>query len=95
MAVASGYWPLIRFNPVLRKKKNPFILDSIRPTIPFEEYAYNELRYRVLKQTQPQDARTFDAIGTRNCGFKMENMKIWLHLELKTSNRLLNLKVEN
>ena len=26
------------------------------PTIPFEEYAYNELRYRVLKQTQPQDA---------------------------------------
>ena len=57
MAVASGYWPLIRFNPVLRKNnKNPFILDSIRPTIPFEEYAYNELRYRVLKQTQPQDA---------------------------------------
>ena len=57
MAVSSGYWPLIRFNPVLRKNnKNPFILDSIRPTIPFEEYAYNELRYRVLKQTQPQDA---------------------------------------
>jgi pyruvate-ferredoxin/flavodoxin oxidoreductase len=31
MAVSSGYWPLIRFNPVLRKNnKNPFILDSIR-----------------------------------------------------------------
>ena len=57
MAVESCYWLLIRFTSVLRKKKkNPFILDSIRPTIPFEEYAYNELRYRVLKQTQPQDA---------------------------------------
>lgn len=59
MAVSSGYWPLIRFNPVLRKNnQNPFILDSIRPTIPFEDYAYNELRYRVLKQTQPQDAES-------------------------------------
>lgn len=56
-AVASGYWPLIRFNPVLRKKNlNPFILDSIRPSIPLEDYAYNELRYRLLKQTNPEEA---------------------------------------
>lgn len=56
-AVASGYWPLLRYNPVLRKKNiNPFILDSIRPTIPLADYAYNELRYKLLRQTNPEEA---------------------------------------
>ncbi len=56
-AVSSGYWPLLRFNPVLRKKNiNPFILDSIRPTISLADYAYNELRYKLLKQTNPEEA---------------------------------------
>ncbi|MFZ1581472.1 MAG: hypothetical protein WAT26_10040, partial [Saprospiraceae bacterium] len=26
------------------------------PSIPFKAYAYNELRYKVLTQTQPQEA---------------------------------------
>lgn len=57
MAVTSGYWPLIRYNPVLRKnKRNPFVLDSPRPSIPLKEYAYNELRYKVLKMTNPEEA---------------------------------------
>ena len=56
-AVASGYWPLIRFNPMLRKaNKNPFVLDSLRPTIPLTEYAYKELRYTDLLRTNPEDA---------------------------------------
>jgi hypothetical protein len=34
-AVASGYWPLIRYDPVLRSAGgNPFLLDSPRPRIP-------------------------------------------------------------
>lgn len=57
MAVASGYWPLIRYNPVLRKNdQNPFVLDSPRPSMAFRDYAYNELRYKVLTQTHPQEA---------------------------------------
>jgi len=56
-AVASGYWPLIRYNPVLRKNnRNPFVLDSPRPTISFKDYAYNELRYKVLTVTHPEEA---------------------------------------
>ena len=56
-AVASGYWPLMRYNPVLRKKKlNPFILDCTRPTIPLKEFAYKELRYKVLTQSHPEHA---------------------------------------
>ena len=57
MAVASGHWPLLRYNPILRKKnQNPFVLDSTRPSIPLRDYAYNELRYKVLTMTNPQIA---------------------------------------
>ncbi len=57
LAVASGYFPLIRYNPVLRRNgQNPFVLDSPKPVIPLREYAYNELRYKVLTQTNPAEA---------------------------------------
>ncbi|MET0048627.1 MAG: pyruvate:ferredoxin (flavodoxin) oxidoreductase [Sedimenticola sp.] len=57
MAVASGYWPLIRFNPERRKAgERPFVLDSPRPRISLREYAYNEARYRVLQRTNPDEA---------------------------------------
>ncbi len=53
-AVSSGHWPLLRYNPQLRmKNQNPFILDSPRPTLPLKDYAYNELRYKVLTVTNP------------------------------------------
>ncbi len=56
-AVASGHWPLLRYNPVLRKKnQNPFVLDSPRPTISLKDYVYNELRYKVLTITNPEAA---------------------------------------
>lgn len=56
-AVASGHWPLLRYNPVLRRKnQNPFVLDSIRPSMPLKDYAYKELRYKVLTVTHPEEA---------------------------------------
>ncbi|CAN5887041.1 pyruvate:ferredoxin (flavodoxin) oxidoreductase [soil metagenome] len=56
-AVSSGHWPLLRYNPVLRKKnQNPFVLDSPRPTMGLKDYAYNELRYKVLTITNPEAA---------------------------------------
>ncbi len=57
LAVASGYWPLFRYNPAMRDiGENPFLLDSPRPTIPFRDYAYNETRYRALAQSRPEEA---------------------------------------
>lgn len=56
-AVTSGMWPLYRYNPVLAKEgKNPFILDSREPSSDPAEYMYNEIRYRALKQAQPERA---------------------------------------
>jgi len=57
LATASGYWPLFRYNPALRKGgERPFRLDSPRPTVPFKDYAYNELRYQALALTRPEEA---------------------------------------
>jgi pyruvate-ferredoxin/flavodoxin oxidoreductase len=56
-AVESGYWPLYRFNPLLKEQgRNPLQLDSKAPTFDFVEYAYGENRYRTLKQSKPDEA---------------------------------------
>jgi pyruvate-ferredoxin/flavodoxin oxidoreductase len=56
-AVACGHWPLYRYNPMLEEDdKNPLIIDSKEPTIPFAEYAMGENRYRMLKMTNPKMA---------------------------------------
>jgi len=56
-AVASGYWPLIRYDPLLRTAGgNPFLLDSPRPRIPLSDYTGRELRYRSLANADPAEA---------------------------------------
>jgi pyruvate-ferredoxin/flavodoxin oxidoreductase len=57
-AVLSGYWPLMRYNPALRLQgKNPFQLDSQKPSIPLKQYAYQEARYTMLVRSDPEAAR--------------------------------------
>ena len=63
-AVASGYWPLIRYDPVLRGAGgNPFLLDSPRPRIPLGAYTQRELRYRALGNTDPAEAERLAALA--------------------------------
>ncbi len=63
-AVASGYWPLIRFDPLLRAAGgNPFLLDSPRPRISLADYTRRELRYRSLENTDPAEAERLHALA--------------------------------
>ena len=56
-AVASGRWPLYRFNPALKAQgKNPLIIDSAAPTIPVSEFMMGENRFRSLHKTSPEVA---------------------------------------
>ena len=56
-AVDSGFWPLYRYNPELRAKgKNPLQLDSKSPSIPVEEFMYQQNRFRVLRASNPEHA---------------------------------------
>jgi pyruvate-ferredoxin/flavodoxin oxidoreductase len=57
LAVKSGHWNLLRFDPRnMEAEKNPLHLDSKAPSIPFEEFAYEESRFKILTSTHPESA---------------------------------------
>jgi pyruvate-ferredoxin/flavodoxin oxidoreductase len=56
-AVDSGHWPLYRYDPRRAEQGlNPLQLDSKGPKIPFEQYAYEETRFKMLTQSKPEAA---------------------------------------
>ncbi len=57
LAVESGYWPLYRYNPLLKKEgKNPFVLDSKEPKVSLKEFLGGEVRYAALEKLFPEEA---------------------------------------
>ena len=65
-AVASGHWPLIRYNPVIRESGGiPFTLDCLRPTLPLAEYRKHEGRYQSLARTNKEEADRLMDIAQR------------------------------
>jgi pyruvate-ferredoxin/flavodoxin oxidoreductase len=64
LAVDSGHWPLYHYNPMLKAEgKNPFQLDCRTPKIPLKDYYYNETRYRMLTQSDPEAAERLLALA--------------------------------
>ncbi|MFQ5690328.1 MAG: pyruvate:ferredoxin (flavodoxin) oxidoreductase, partial [Gemmatimonadota bacterium] len=66
LATASGYWPLYRYRPDRGDGVGRLILDSPEPSIPLRDYAYNEIRYRVLSHTRPEEASRLLALAERD-----------------------------
>ena len=63
-AVASGHWPLLRYDPVLRADGgNPFLLDSPRPRMSLADYRKGELRFRALAATDPAESERLLALA--------------------------------
>ena len=57
LAVQSGHWLLYRYDPRRRQQgQNPLQLDSKAPSVPLRDYYYNENRYRMLAQSNPEAA---------------------------------------
>ncbi|MBI5105667.1 MAG: pyruvate:ferredoxin (flavodoxin) oxidoreductase [Solirubrobacterales bacterium] len=83
-AVASGHWPLIRYDPLVRAAGgNPFLLDSPRPRMSLGDYRKRELRFRALANADPAEAerllglaqhaadqrwQTYEEMATRSAG---------------------------
>tara|TARA_R110002049_G_scaffold135233_5_gene294777 strand:+ start:4776 stop:8306 length:3531 start_codon:yes stop_codon:yes gene_type:complete len=63
-AVETGYWPLFRFDPSKPKGKK-FKLDSKAPSIPLEDFMYNETRFsRVVKDDAELGAKLLEQAQT-------------------------------
>ena len=67
MAVKSGHWPLLRYDPRLREEgKNPLSIDSAAPSLPYREFARTEARFTVLERQHPEAAeRMMELAGER------------------------------
>ncbi|NLC32239.1 MAG: pyruvate:ferredoxin (flavodoxin) oxidoreductase [Clostridiales bacterium] len=61
-AVAAGYWPLYRYNPLLAEEgKNPLTIDSKDPTESYQDFIKSEVRYSSLITAFPNVAeKLFD-----------------------------------
>ena len=54
LAVRTGYWPLLRYNPArMSTNENPLVLDSPPPSGPLSSYLCNELRFTRLTTGDP------------------------------------------
>jgi pyruvate-ferredoxin/flavodoxin oxidoreductase len=58
LAVKTGYWPLFRFNPMNEQGKR-FLMDSKDPSVPMEDFLYNENRFATIKNNYPERAHEF------------------------------------
>ncbi len=75
-AVESGYWPLYRFNPSLGEEgKNPFILDSKEPTIPYGDFLKGERRYTTLQSQFPEAAEKLFADAEKEAKKRLDTYK--------------------
>jgi pyruvate-ferredoxin/flavodoxin oxidoreductase len=62
LAVKSGHWPLLRYDPRLREQgRNPLSVDSAAPSIPFSDFAGNEARFTILERLRPDASVKFMA----------------------------------
>ena len=72
-AVQTGYWHLFRYNPLLAAEgKNPFTLDSKEPTMEYQEFLKNEVRYNALSRQNPERAEKLFAIAEKDAKAKYD-----------------------
>ena len=74
-AVESGYWHCFRYDPRLKEEgKNPFKLDSKKPTMSYEEFLMGEVRYNSLARANPERAKELFAAAVKHAEDKYEKL---------------------
>jgi pyruvate-ferredoxin/flavodoxin oxidoreductase len=85
-AVRCGYWPLIRYNPdLLKSGQNPLQIDSAPPSLSLDEYIYNETRYTMLLQSNPEDARELYKKAATDVGMRWKWYRHWADMAYERS----------
>jgi len=75
-AVASGRWPLYRYNPALRAQgKNPLTIDSPAPTISLGDFMMGENRFRSLHKSNPEVAKRLMKLAEEESKWKISVYK--------------------
>jgi len=81
-AVQSGHWPLMRFDPRLATEgKNPLQLDSKAPSIPIDQYMYNETRFAMLVHSRPEAAKQLLQGAANDAQIRWRLYKHWAEMQ--------------
>jgi len=66
-AVEAGHFPLFRYNPELATQgKNPLQLDSKKPSLAYEDFAYQQTRFKMLTKSKPEEAKRLLALAQQD-----------------------------
>ncbi|MDZ7370831.1 MAG: pyruvate:ferredoxin (flavodoxin) oxidoreductase [candidate division KSB1 bacterium] len=83
-AVESGHYPLFRYNPALAAKgENPLKLDSKAPSISYEEFAYNETRFKMLTKADPERAKMLLEAAQRSVSERWKWYEMWANVAVQ------------
>jgi len=75
-AVATGYWNLYRYNPMLAEEgKNPMQLDSKDPTENYQDFLKGEVRYTSLLKAFPDAAGELFKRAEEEAAARLNNYK--------------------
>jgi pyruvate-ferredoxin/flavodoxin oxidoreductase len=81
LAVASGHWPLFRYDPRRTAAgENPLHLDSKPPSIPYRDFISTEARFSVLAKTHPGDAERFLRLAQKHVETRFKLYEQLAHL---------------
>ncbi|MBF0103178.1 MAG: pyruvate:ferredoxin (flavodoxin) oxidoreductase [Desulfobacterales bacterium] len=76
IAVNCGYWPLYRYNPLLKLEgKNPFILESKAPDGKLQQFLAGETRYASLDRAFPVVSKELKERLEKECIERYEILK--------------------
>ena len=74
-AVESGYWHCFRYDPRLAEEgKNPFQLDSKKPTKEYKDFLMGEVRYNSLARSNPERAEELFDVAAKTADEKYEKL---------------------
>jgi pyruvate-ferredoxin/flavodoxin oxidoreductase len=75
-AVDTGYWHLYRYSPEMREAgKNPFVLESKEPSMPFKDFIQGEVRYTQLMNVFPDQAGLLYAAAEKHAQERYQSYK--------------------
>jgi pyruvate-ferredoxin/flavodoxin oxidoreductase len=84
IAVQTGYWPLLRYNPALTAQgKNPFQLDSKAPSLPLAAYTKSETRYTMLAHSDPAAAKRLGELAQHDVA---DRWRMYTYMAAMTGN---------
>jgi pyruvate-ferredoxin/flavodoxin oxidoreductase len=76
IAVECGYWPLYRYNPMLKAEgKNALSLDCKAPDGHLQEFLSSEVRYASLEKSFPEESKKLRAIIEVEYNERYEHLK--------------------